>query len=116
MTEIVPEQIIKETTGHRSECVRVYKCTSETLQQAASRTVGGESSLKQVQIDSIDSEEDDKKDVDFLSYKKMLENVNKTKEEMRKKLYPRNRLRAQRLLNKAKKLTIDVNLNIKMSK
>ena len=34
-----PEQIIKETTGGKSEYVRVYKRTSETLQETASKNV-----------------------------------------------------------------------------
>ena len=36
----IPEQIIKETTGHRSECVRVYKRTGDHLREAASKTLG----------------------------------------------------------------------------
>ena len=35
----VPEQLIKETTGHRSECVRTYKRTGDHLCQNASSTV-----------------------------------------------------------------------------
>ena len=48
----VPEQIIKEVTGHRSEAVRIYKCTSDKLREDASNTlsndvnVGGEKSVK----------------------------------------------------------------------
>ena len=36
----VLEQIIKEVTGHRSDCVRVYKRTSDHLKEAASTIVG----------------------------------------------------------------------------
>ena len=35
----VPEQIIKETTGHKSDCVRVYKRTSDNLRETASKVV-----------------------------------------------------------------------------
>ena len=35
----VPEQIIKEVTGHRSECVRVYKRTSDQMLENASKTI-----------------------------------------------------------------------------
>ena len=46
----------------------------------------------------------------------MIENVNKTKEEIRKKLVPRYRVKARKLVNKAKKFTIDLNLNMKVEK
>ena len=35
----VPEQIIKETTSHKSDCVRYYKRTSDELRQAACQTI-----------------------------------------------------------------------------
>ena len=38
----VPEQVIKEVTGHHSECVRVYKKTSDKLLKQASSTISGE--------------------------------------------------------------------------
>ena len=37
----VPEQIIKEVTGHKSDCVRVYKRTSDDIRKNASETVSG---------------------------------------------------------------------------
>ena len=112
----VPEQIIKETTGHRSECVRVYKRTSETLQEAASKTLTEDRDSKVVKIEEGSSDEDDSKDVDYLTYEKMLENVKKTKDEMRKKLYKTKKVRARRLVKRAKSMTIDVNLNMKLTK
>ena len=36
----VPEQIIKEVTGHRSDCVRQYKRTNDELREKASLTLG----------------------------------------------------------------------------
>ena len=101
----IPEQIIKETTGHRSECVHVYKRTSEMLQENASKTVSGSDDQKKVKIvhDSSNDESDDSKDIVFLSYEKMVENVRKTKEEMRRKMYSKNRLKARRLVNRVKK-------------
>ena len=83
----VPEQVIKETTGHRSECVRVHKHTSETLQETASKTVSGKD-CENVKLEDESSEikvDEDSEDVDFLTYEKMLENVKKTKEELRKR-------------------------------
>ena len=111
----IPEQIIKETTGHRSECVQVYKRTSEELQEAASKTVLGQSSQKKIKIDCDSSdveEDDDSKDIDFLSYEKMVENVRKTKEEMRKKLLPKTRLKARRLVKRTQRSLLDLNLNM----
>ena len=42
----VPEQIIKEVTGHRSECVRTYKCTTDKLREKASSTLNVQSQKK----------------------------------------------------------------------
>ena len=38
----VPEQIIKEITGHRSDCVRTYKRTSDEIRMEASNKISGE--------------------------------------------------------------------------
>ena len=108
----VPEQIIKETTGHRSECVRTYKRTSDQLREVASKTLGKEGDGNHLECD----ESEKKNCSEGLSYDKMLANVNKTKEEIRKKLSPKYRLKARRLVQRAKEMTIDVNLNMKMSK
>ena len=44
----IPEQVIKEITGHKSDCVRVYKRTSDKLLKNASSSIGGE-----IAIDSV---------------------------------------------------------------
>ena len=102
----VPEKIIKETTGHKSECIRVYKQTSEVFHEAASETQGQDAVQKKVQFQESDSEDSkfNEGEDDFLLYAKMVENVNKTKEEIRKKLYPKSQLKACRLVNKLKKI------------
>ena len=35
----IPEQVIKEITGHHSECVKVYKRTSDEIREKASSTI-----------------------------------------------------------------------------
>lgn len=40
----VDEQLIKETTGHRSDYVRNYKCTSTQMKGKASKIVQGSKS------------------------------------------------------------------------
>ena len=120
----VPEQVIKEVTGHKSDCVRVYKRTSESIKENASKKVSGETSsnVTKVELETDKSvyvgKELPKVDVEgnVLSFDQMIENVNKTKMEIRKKLYPKSRLKAKRILNKAKKFTIDLNLNMKVNK
>ena len=54
----VPKQIIKETTGHRSECVHVYKRTSETLREATSKTLTENRAPKVVEIEQNSSDEE----------------------------------------------------------
>ena len=45
----VPEQLIQETTGHRSsDGVRAYKCTSSALKREASEILQGSLSKKAV--------------------------------------------------------------------
>ena len=117
----VPKQIIKETTGHVSDCVRVYKRTSEDLKRNASEKVTG----VKVDEDSLDvctdeaEVKNEKENVVAtsdckpfeLSMSKMMENVLKTKLEIRKKLYPKSRLSLRKY--RGHKVTIDVNLNVK---
>ena len=129
----VPEQLIKETTGHRSECVRVYKRTSEELKQAASDTINNAnpvvkrvkldpepdvrvfdpkpscSDLKKVCSDTGVDTSDDKKST--LSLTKMMENVLKTRMELRKNFFPKSRLSLKKY--KGHKVTIDLNVNVK---
>ena len=119
----IPEQMIKEVTGHKSECVRLYKRTSDELRKEASVMVSGGECSKQVKTD-IDSdegsvaEEKGYRDVDgqTLTIDKMIANVQKTKEEIRKRLMPRYKVKARKLVNKAKKFTIDLNLNMNVQK
>ena len=37
----VSEKMIEEVTGHKSDCVRLYKCTSDDIRKAASNTISG---------------------------------------------------------------------------
>ena len=101
----VPEQIIKEVTGHRSECVRIYKRTSDDIRQKASETISGKSNDKiefeksekpqctesydsgeQESLDQLISEEDKKKLVQSLSACQMIKNVIRSRMEIRKKV------------------------------
>ena len=88
----IPEQIIKEVTGHKSEAVRVYKRMSDHLRETASRTLG-EVDLEKKQKEcenKVVEQTGDSNEVELLSVDKMIENVNKTKAEMRKKLYQKS--------------------------
>ena len=118
----VPEQVIKEVTGHRSECVRLYKRTSDHIREAASNTVCGESLSKRVKLDEGNVKNEEKKgqleskgDEKKLSYAQMMRNVLKTRQELRKKATT-YKVKAKKLVQKAKKFTIDLNLNMKLSK
>ncbi len=51
----VGEQLIMETTGHRSECVRLYKRMSNELLQAAQETVSVLPEAKKVKSDQAPS-------------------------------------------------------------
>ena len=53
---------------------------------------------------------------DPLSYDQMLKNVIKTRGELRIRRFCKTKLHAQKLVTKAKKVTIDVNLNMNMNK
>ena len=133
----IPEQIIKETTGHRSECVRSYKRTSEELKQVASNTVNCPAENKNVEclFDVVEDEchvEKPKKLAKVvkpetsasiadpppkqeskgfeLSWKQMIKNVIKTRMEIRKKMFPKSRLSLKKY--KGHKVTIDLNLNV----
>ena len=86
----VPEQIIKEVTGHKSECVWTYKRTSDELRENVSHTL---SKINKGQVGEGDGNEfcDSKKvkldDCNVkkglsLSVEQMIENVNKTKLEI----------------------------------
>ena len=95
----IPEQIIKEVTGHKSDCVSVYKRTSDHLREEASKTVSGENCPKKAKTEVEETEESETIcefdcDANALTLAKMIENVNKTKEEIKKKLVPRYRVKA----------------------
>ena len=119
----VPEQIIKEVTGHRSDCVRVYKRTGDHLRQVASNVVAGESLLDKDQNaeNNVTSNEEegkgeDCKETKALSYAQMMKNVIRTRGELRVKKFNRCKLRAKSALSKAKRFTIDLNLNMNVVK
>ena len=129
----VPEQLIKETTGHKSDCVRVYKRTSDKLRQQACSTIGklddscnlqGETSNSvkcDPQLGKSEVKLESKVGLGELTYDQMFANVMKTKLELRKKMYPKSRLslkRSKKLINLSKKqmVTIDVNVNVKQHK
>ena len=104
----VPAQIIKAITGHKSDCVRVYKRTSDHLRESASKMVSGEMKEKRVKVET-DSEECEAKSVKTevtpkggpLSYSQMVKNVLKTRCEMRKKTMGKCTMKAKRIVNKA---------------
>ena len=119
----VPEQVIKETTGHRSDCVRTYKRTSDNLKKTASATVSGNNVSdvdveKEINVDEPDEvpvkrqkkEVQDSKPFE-MSMTKMMENVIKTRLELRKKLCPKSRLSLRKY--RGHKVTIDFNVNVK---
>ena len=119
----VPKQIIKEVTGHKSECVCTYKRTSDQLRETASHTVSktGECSeagkgqdnefctSKMQKVEEVVVKQEGN-----LLMEQMVANVNKTKLEIRRKKYlkAKARLRLSRF-RQQKKVTIDLNVNIK---
>ena len=110
----VPEQIIKEVTGHKSDCVRLYKCTSEVLREQASHTVSNvkqESKKLKVEVESVVLGNEEEEGV--TSVKQMIENVNKTKAEIRrhKFLKAKSRLSLNKFRSRSK-VTIDLNVNV----
>ena len=134
----VPEQVIKEVTGHRSDCVRVYKKTSDEIREEASRTISGEVVVGDVEMkqDSnvCDEEEvESKEEKKVLTTNQIMKNVVKTRMEMRKKVKKgckRLRQVAQKIVKRnkvkmikknsarevARRFVIDLNVNVKMQK
>ena len=99
-------EIIKEVTGHRSDCVQTYKHTPDVLREVASKTVSGPQIVNEnKEVEGQDDSEDD----ELLPMSKMIENVAKTKQEIRCKCMNKSRLKLKR---KPQKISID--LNIKM--
>ena len=132
----IPEQVIKEVTGHKSDCVRVYKKTSDEIREEASKTIGGECKKKEMELTKVTvnngSECNEKEPKSkLLSALQILKNVVKTRMELRKKSrLGCNRLRkvAQGIVRKNKfrmiktnksdesqrRFVIDLNVNVKM--
>ena len=99
-------EIIKEVTGHRFDCVQAYKCTPDVLREVASKTVSGPQIVNEnKEVEGQDDSEDD----ELLPMSKMIENVAKTKQEIRCKCMNKSHLKLKR---KPQKISID--LNIKM--
>ena len=139
----VPEQVIKEIRGHKSECVHVYKCTSDAMLKTASASIGGNGQVHDVEGDS-DNEKienlvcsDDKQRLkESLSACQMIKNVVKTRIEMckrnkkgvvsqiAKKLLNFNKMKLAKKQIKGLKsnnktsdrLVIDLNVNVKYVK
>ena len=100
----IPEQMIKEVTGHKSDCVRFYKRTCDDIREKASKTIttGGVTnkiSVKSVKVkmvgkkSKVETDKNSKQsetecDVEpagHLSMTEMVKNVIKTKAEIAKK-------------------------------
>ena len=96
----VPEQVIKEVTGHKSDCVKIYKRTTDDIREKASKTLSGEIN-KESNISVVDVEakqnssqksnnvtelkELKERDKHNLSVVQMIRNVIKTRMELRTK-------------------------------
>ena len=83
---MVPEQVIKEVTGHKSDCVRVYKLTCDSIRQEASKVISGGNDISKVksEVKSDANEESSQKVADSV------ENASETEFEI-KKLRERNK-------------------------
>ena len=111
----VPEQLIKEITGHRSECVRSYKRTSDKLKEKASKTLHVQSQKSDQKTVKNETKHEVEESVNRgnLSVKAMLENVQKSKVELRRKKFLNSKARlALKRFRMNSKVTIDLNLNI----
>ena len=100
----VPEQVIKEVTGHKSDCMRLYKHTSDNKREHASNMISGskvsdvsknvqkvevkEGHVVETEVKSEsegDCEELIKCDKENMSVCEMIKNVIRTKMEIRNK-------------------------------
>ena len=122
----IPEQVIKEITGHRSECVRTYKRTPDSIKERASMTISGpgtskcEQNYKESQHCNVEAKPkcdvEDKSEIgidmkrrlnESLSVCNIIKNVIKTRLEMRKKQGDKQKVCkrkvAQKLLKKQKR-------------
>ena len=114
----VLEQIIKEVTGHKSDCVHIYKCTFDKLREETSHTVSKfDSQSKKIKVEDVKNVKTEpqvqEKEVGALSMEQMIENVNKTKVELHHKKFQlaRSHLSLKSLRQK-NSVTIDVNVNV----
>ena len=135
----IPEQVIKEITGHRSDCVRVYKKTSDGILKKASSTISGDFEAKEEKFEADshgEVEQQNEKNVDSdrlkqsLSVCQMIRNVIKTRIEIRKrkgklgikkmaqKILQKKRKIVSKMVKKAKRnrFVIDLNVNVKCNK
>ena len=138
----VPEQVIKEITGHRSDCVRTYKKTSDNILKRASETISGVDECTKKEASACDLVEVvDGRDGEICKEKKgkltacqIIKNVIKTRMEMRnrkktnrrvlskvaKKIVKRQKMKKIRTSKNVKaterKFVIDLNINVNYKK
>ena len=139
----ISEQVIKEITGHKSDCVRVYKRTSDGLLKQASMSIGGnlvdESKSKKVKLETkeakvepieLDSDQEERVR-ESLSACQIIKNVIKTRMEMRrkkgkrvvsklaKKILKSNKKKVVKKMGKSRpkgRYVIDLNVNVNVKK
>ena len=112
----IPKQIIKGVTGHRSDCVRIYKCTNDELRERASHTLGPKkvTGIKKVKKQPKSEVKIKESREGELSVEQMENNIRKTKLEWRRKKFQNAKARLSlKRFRMSKNVTIDVNLNIK---
>ena len=123
----IPEQVIKEITGHKSDCVRTYKRTPDVIKKKASSTIKGqELSESRENVGNCKTKPDKESELagdrnstvlksnvenrleESLNACKMIKNVIKTRLEMRKRQGDKckvvKRKVAQRLVKKQKRI------------
>ena len=140
----VSEQVIKEVTGHKSDCVRVYKRTSDEIRKEASEKISGQNEINEDIVLCLDTEcvhekkcegSEDKSEGN-LSFDQMVRNVKITKAALARKKFckkykkaPVNskivkknmgRKKVKRpgfvVKNKQQRFVIDLNVNVKVKK
>ena len=138
----IPEQVIKEITGHRSECVRTYKKTNVNLLKEASATIaGGECSKNDDKVVKTEAKKhgceyspEQKERLDqSLNACQIIKNVVKTRMEIRnkEKLMKKGVSKVARRIVKSQKkkicekfrkssgnkhMVLDINLNLNVKK
>ena len=140
----VPEQMIKEVTGHKSDCVRIYKRTSDDIRKVASNTIAGSSGVESEVNDTEGIVKDvqsvvkqevcsdkmlkfKKRDSESLSVLQMIKNVIKTRLELRRKKNQKVNKIVSKIVkrpvhksvtkkNKGRNIVVDVNFNVKFTK